>query len=262
MEEGQLQKNLDDLGSEVPPVDLVCFCGKKEHIPVPVGREKDEEIKEPMARDTEDAGEPEEKQLEPAYIEKTEEIDTMDRTGKDRFNLPRLVTVIIAVLIVAFLIWWIVVNRSIREKESTQKMTELVQKQRDAREAAEKKTPGPVVVDTVVGEEFVGEEVSERALEEEEEVPEPEPVQEKRPQVGVRYTIHVASFKDIVRAGQETEYLERIGFDVKVTEYEVKGEVWFRVYVGEFDTREEATQVKRELLEINRIGYARVVELE
>ena len=79
---------------------------------------------------------------------------------------------------------------------------------------------------------------------------------------GSYYSVHVASFRDIGRAGSETDYLEKNGYEALVKETTVKGEAWFRVYVGEFETREEATALKLKLLDLSRIGYARVVTLK
>jgi cell division protein FtsN len=47
-----------------------------------------------------------------------------------------------------------------------------------------------------------------------------------------------------------------------VIETVVSGQTWYRVYVGEFDTKEEAAAARLRLLDLPRIGYARVVVLE
>ena len=79
---------------------------------------------------------------------------------------------------------------------------------------------------------------------------------------GSYYAIHVASFKDISRAGTETDYLVENGYEVSVKEVDVKGESWYRVYVGEFDYREEAEAIRVQLGELRRIAYTRVVTLK
>jgi septal ring-binding cell division protein DamX len=79
---------------------------------------------------------------------------------------------------------------------------------------------------------------------------------------GSHYSIHVASFKEISRAGQETDYLEKNGYDTAVLEADVSGQKWFRVYAGEYGTREEADAARLRLLDLSRIGYAKIVLLK
>ena len=64
------------------------------------------------------------------------------------------------------------------------------------------------------------------------------------------------------RVEAEISYLERQGYDTRIVEAEVRGGVWYRVLVGEFSTREEADEARRELLALRRISYARVVKIE
>ena len=79
---------------------------------------------------------------------------------------------------------------------------------------------------------------------------------------GSYYSVHVASFREISRAGTETDYLEKKGFEALVISAEVKGQTWYRVYVGEFGAKEEAAAVRLQLLDLSRIGYAKVVTLK
>ncbi len=257
MKEGQLKKNLEDLGSDVPPVDLVCFCGGKKAVPAPEGGRR--ERKAPVEETVPDVTEEHEEREEPTYIEKTEEIETAESTGGGGVNLPRLITISAAVVIVGFLAWWVIINRSIKEKESTRKMTELVQKQRDAREAVDRKEAGAGTVDTVAEKESAGAKVVETVSAEGGETR--APIEVKKP-LKVYYTIHVHSFLEIERAEKAIEYLEGIGYEVSVVEKVIMGETWLRVYVGNFKTREDASQVRNELLALKRIGSARVVKLK
>jgi septal ring-binding cell division protein DamX len=64
------------------------------------------------------------------------------------------------------------------------------------------------------------------------------------------------------RVGTETDYLEKKGYQTTVREAQVKGKKWFRVYVGEYKTREEADKARLELLSDKRIGYAMIVKLK
>ncbi len=243
MDEGQLRKNLDEFAERDVMVDIVCFSSREEKALRPAD--------ELAARER-----PREEGVdqEPIYIEKMGEIEADERLGKKRFNLPRFITVVAAVIIVSFIVYWIAITRTIRERESTNRMTELVQKQRDAREAVDRQAPEGVVPDTAA----TGEEKPEVR---EEKTPEPEPPAAVSPP-GPLFAVHVASFKDMDRVGAEVSYLEKQGYETRVVEAEVRGAVWFRVLVGEYSTRGEADEVRQELLALRRITYARVVKIE
>lgn len=301
MEEGQLQQHLKELGSGAQTVDLICFCEAK-------GQEAAEK-KVPAKEEVTVSGEPEkgpeesfediEEIPEPEALEISEEIDAIDRPIRRGLNIGRLVIGVSIALIVVFIVWWYMVNRSIREKEETGKLTELVQKQQDVRdktqgremedgevpeETAEGEGAQGVAGETTEGETAVqeepaagdagqdqagtgeGEEASDAAGKEVTEQPaEAEQVPEETgtpaPE-GSYYSIHIASFRDMTRAGSETDYLEKSDFEVKVIETQVRGETWYRVYVGEFKTKEEAEKARRELLSLSRIGYAMIVTLK
>jgi cell division septation protein DedD len=162
MKEGQLQRSLDDLGPGVPPIDLICFCARGEAPAVaagaeeagagapaaavrrPVGEKVAERIEEPPPRDT---GE-----REPAFIEKTDEIEEPEETGRGKLNIPRIVTIAAAVVIIGFISWWVIIDRSIRGRRDADKRTELVQKQRSARDrtaGGEREGASGAVTDTV-----------------------------------------------------------------------------------------------------------------
>jgi len=257
MDEGQLKKNLEEFAGHDVMVDIVCFSSKEGV----AGRPEEEPVDEtpPPGQDRE---------YEPVYIEKMGEIETEEWEGKRRFNLPRFITIIAAVIVVSFIVYWVVITRTIRQRESSSRMTELVQKQRDAREAVEKRTPEEIVADTTAAEEQ-GADRSEAAEERaadiavipQEAAPKPEPPRKDIPS-GPRYAVHVASFKDIGRVGAEVSYLEKQGYETRVVEVEVKGTVWFRVLAGEFATREDADEARQELLALRRISYAKVVRIE
>lgn len=263
MGEGQLQRNLKDLGSGVPPVDLVCFCGRKEG--VVAGREKPVEAID-KAQATAGKGEGVEEDLEPVTIEKMEEVDAGDRPPRGRSRLPRIITIAAAIILVTFIVWWVLMNRTIREKEATQKMTELVQKQRDARKAVE----GKPVAEEPVEEDVEGTAVTGGAGTEEasRQVPPPEENEaetvtgekETAPPAGEYFTIHVASFRDIARAEREAAFLKGKGFDAKIVEFEIRSQTWFRILVGEFDTKEGAAEFIDELRPINRSEHSRIIK--
>lgn len=246
MDEGQLKKNLEEFAGRDVMVDIVCFSSKEERAGRPEGEPVVEEL--PPEQDRE---------FEPVYIEKMGEIETEEHEGKRRFNLPRFITVVAAVIIVSFIVYWVAITRTIRQRESSSRMTELVQKQRDAREAVEKRTPEKIAADTTA----LGEREADREAAQQEITPKPEPPQPEPPS-GPRYAVHVASFKDIGRVGAEVSYLEKQGYETRVVEIEAKGIVWFRVLVGGFATREDADEVRQELLALRRISYAQVVRIK
>jgi len=209
-------------------------------------------------------------------------------------NLPRLVTSVVVTVVVVFLVWWFMIHKSISEKEGESKTAELVQKQRDVKEMKDR-SQGEAA-STAVGEE-TGTDTGEREIvtaagdQEVDRIPEKpaeKPVEEKivddEPAVGEaaagqappiselgtatpapegsHYAVHVASFRETGRAGQETDYLEKKGHSAVVIATEVSGQTWYRVYVGEYRTREEAAAMRLQLLDLSRIGYARVVTLK
>jgi septal ring-binding cell division protein DamX len=293
MEEGQLKACLADLGADAPPLDLVCFCREKAHVAAAAGEagggeprrdepdeeEPEEEEPAPGRAFEEQPSEPagEEEMPQPAYIEKTEEIEEVKQQGRGGINLPRLLTVVIAVFVIVFAAWWIISVRSVRESDETRETSELVQKQREVQREKEEKPAALGTVDSIAsavtgGEPAPGEGTADVKQPEEpsgDRVPgdtapgrEPEAAEMKEAPGGKRYAVHTASFRNIERAYREIEYLEQNGHEARVVEAEVKGSKWFRVLVGEFATEEEAAKARIEILSLRRIGYAKVVEMK
>jgi len=293
MPEGQLQKNLKDLGTGLPPADLVCFgedggAAAEQTFMPPVrleGELKDKEAPEGKER-------PEE-EYQAAAIEKTADLESDGKRGGGGMNLPRLVTSVVAVLVVVFLVWWFMIHKSISNKESESRTAELVQKQRDVqamKDRSQEEGSARVTEEAGTGAvlQAAGESDSLKAATGESDI-EPlekpavespatggtgggtetvsaqavqEPVTVTPAPEGSHYSIHVASFKEIGRAGQETDYLEKNGYDTAVLEAEVNGQRWYRVYAGEYGTKEEAEAARLRLLDLSRIGYAKIVTLK
>jgi cell division protein FtsN len=301
MPEGQLQKNLADLGAGLPPADLVCFgedgaaaaaAGAAEETfmpPVP--------FDETQGGDEEPAqeGAVEEEEIEAAAIEKTADLESTGRRRGGGMNLPRLVTIVVVAFVVIFLGWWFIIHKSISNKEGDSRTAELVQKQRDVQEKqdrgqdeagvaadAEKEAPGDAeagtgaVIDKPEDDPAVEpvEKPAEKPADDKADETVTEPAEKESPPPvskpatvtpapeGSYYTVHVASFRDMSRAGSETDYLEKNGYEPIVIPADVKGETWYRVYVGEFGSKEEAAAERLKLLDLRRIGYARVVTLK
>ncbi len=256
MGEGQLGKNLEELSGHDVAVDVVCFSSTGA---AAAGPEEERATAKPPAE--------QQKEYEPVYIEKMGEIETEER-GRKRFNLPRFITIVAAVIVVSFIVYWVVITRTIRERESSSRMTELVQKQRNAREAVEKRATDTTAADTSAAggpmeetEDAKQEEQPAAAVAVERAAPKEEPPK-RETSAGPKYAVHVSSFKDIGRVGAEVSYLEKQGYETRVTEVDIKGVVWFRVLVGEYATREEADEARRALLALKRITYARVERIE
>lgn len=68
------------------------------------------------------------------------------------------------------------------------------------------------------------------------------------------YAIHYASFKTIKQAQEETSRLNSEGIDAFVNEAEVPGRgKWYRVYVGKFNTRQQASSAATDMKSKNQI---------
>jgi len=277
LEEGRLKELIELLKSEgVSHTELICYCEKeaeekvREEVVSPAGSQEGGE--EELSK-KEEVSETEHEE-EPAFLEKTSEVS--QEIEVKHSNLPKIITIIAAVAVVAFIGWWVVVNRSIKEKEATQRMSEIVQKKKESQiVSSQKKLSGEsseaAGVDTAVaakkpvisagGAEVVSKEKSPVAKE---KVPEEGKAggsdEEQIAKQGFFYTVHVASFRDISRAGKEVEYLERNGFEARVVDVVVKDQTWFRVLVGRFATKEKANRVKLKLKALKRIGYANVIK--
>ena len=304
MPEGQLQKNLGDLGSDLPPTDLVCFGDDGK-----VYSEEDVQLPDVLgdvpgedADEAKDEGQQDE-QYEAAAIEKTAELESDGKRRGGGMNLPRLVTSVVVIVVVVFLVWWFMIHKSISEKEGESKTAELVQKQRDVKEMKDRSQgeaaataveeemgtdTGEQGAGTDTGDQGTGTDTGDQEVDRTSEKPAEKPVEKKivddepaageaaagqAPSIsepvtvtpapeGSYYAVHVASFREIGRAGQETDYLEKKGHSAVVIATEVSGQTWYRVYVGEYRTREEAAAMRLQLLDLSRIGYARVVTLK
>jgi len=240
-----------------------------------------------VSRGTEEEGEEPEEDLEPGFIEKTVDIESEEEASKKGLSVLRIATIVAGVLVVAFISWWVLFHRSMEERDRSERIDQVVQQVKEAgKEVSTEKDTAGEEKDAGRPESGVGEAKSEgmeeqRGMEQppadsaetaastggpevkEAEAGEtgesPEAEGESESPAKELYSVHVASFKDITRAGREAEFFESEGYRAKVIEVEVKGEKWFRVLVGGYSSREEAGKARVELLSYSRIGYARVV---
>jgi septal ring-binding cell division protein DamX len=268
MGEGELQKNIKALGEEkIPPIELVCFCGKRAAAPTPAPRKIPEPAGEPAIAAPKETTAAKEEPLAIPQLEKYEELEPLDDVEperKPRFSVLRVVSVSMAILILAFVAWWAVINRTVSDKEPL-----------GATQGEVSRTAGGGVSSTA-GDTTAApaESLAAAASDTARAIPPPETAETAAtrtepkavdasgagiaPGQGV-YTIHVASFKEMSRAEVEKAYIEKNGYSVKIVEVEIKGEKWLRVLVGDFATEGEAGKTRLDLLGLNKIGYARVV---
>jgi len=251
LEDGELKKLIDTLKAEgVAHAEIVCFCEEEGS----GAKATPSEVEVSYDQETEEA----------RYVEKTLEVEEVEiETEEGHSRLPWIITSIVAVLIVVFVTWWFLNYQAIKQNEARQRLTEVVQKKSESRSAAMDKKAETENVTTVpdTTKEKDEESLPISGTAQKETKPEstvvlaPSTIEKQ----GYYYTVHVASFQDIQRAGREVEYLEKNGFDAFVVDAVVKDKTWFRVLVGRFATKDEADRVKLDLLELRRIGYARVI---
>ncbi len=76
------------------------------------------------------------------------------------------------------------------------------------------------------------------------------------------YMIHISSFQTSTRARDEVAFLESHEFPVFIVFLDLgpKGK-WYRVYAGPFQTREEATEVKKNLDAVPQVRFTRIATI-
>jgi hypothetical protein len=272
MNEGELQKNIKALGEEkIPSVELVCFCGKRAQAPAPISKRVLEPAGvEPAIAAPKETPERADEPLAIPLLEKAEELEPLadfEPEKKPRLNMLRVAVIAASTIILAFVVWWVVINRTVHEKEPLGT------------------TPGDVARTAAGGAAFRAQDSSAAPAESlaaaasdsslslppavttETAAPRTEPKAAVAEETGIApgqgvYTIHVASFKEASRAEVEKAYLEKNGFPARIVEVDIKGEKWLRILVGEFATETEASKTRLDLLGLNKVGYARVVTIE
>ncbi|MDD4857811.1 MAG: hypothetical protein PHD74_06865, partial [Candidatus Krumholzibacteria bacterium] len=146
MSEGELQRNLKVMGGEkVPPIELVCFCGKGAQAPVsgPAPAKPAESKVEPAKLSIEaPRGE---KMLPVIPAAKVAEEPIPSEAGKGpRVSMLRVAGIGIAILFAAFIIWWAAINRTVRESKGRGTPSPAVVESNN--EAGTAQRPGPAGV--------------------------------------------------------------------------------------------------------------------
>ncbi|MBD3178806.1 MAG: hypothetical protein GF417_03975 [Candidatus Latescibacteria bacterium] len=279
-QEGELQKSVSGLESAgVKTIETVCLCSGEGAEAVITGeaatpaeeQEEEDEAEEIMeeeeAEAVEEVAETGKETTEPAFIEKTEELDSGEREPEKKFDLFRLAAVIVGVLVVAFVVWWFMWGSIKKDDRSSEIASEAVRKMKDVREDL----PG----EDQLKEDGTGEQADEDVSREEDRQ-EPAGVSESagehKLEAGKQdisftepaeyYAVHVASFRDSSRALREKKYFEDLGYLADIREAEIKNQKWYRILIGRFDTAEEAGRKRIELKGVDRVGYARVRKVE
>jgi hypothetical protein len=74
-----------------------------------------------------------------------------------------------------------------------------------------------------------------------------------------KYLVHISSFRDVERAKEDAAYLLRNNFAgcVIPVDLDTKG-IWYRVYAGPLETRDDALQQKIMLDELPRVKFTRI----
>ncbi len=291
MSEGELQKNIKALGEEnMPPVELVCFCGKRapapSPAPTPAPRKAGEQAAPPPIVPPVETPAAAEEPIAVPMLEKAVDLEPLaeepvaEESGperKPRLSVLRVVSISAGILILAFIVWWAVMNRTIGEKQPAGRAPACDVAQvggeggfsggADSTSAPAETTAAPGIdgspaaqpSGTTEGAGPVG--TGSVAVETEKPGPAETAKPAAAPAQGV-YTIHVASFTETFRAENEKTYLEKNGFSARIVEVEIKGVKWLRIIVGEFATEDEAAKARLDLLGLNKVGYARVVTIE
>ncbi len=295
MSEGELQKNIKAFGEErIPPIELVCFCGKRAPAPAPAPRGESEPVAAPppIAAPLE-APAAREEPIEIPMLEKAADLEPLAdepvpeeprAERKARFSLLRVGSVSAGVLILAFIVWWALINRTVSEQQPAGRPPagEIARAGGEARlSGSADSTTAPVeslaaaLIDSSRAArasettEGAASRVAPSAVETAKPGPaegaRPSPAETAKPATALtpgKYTIHVASFTEAFRADNEKAYLDKSGFPARIVEVEIKGVKWLRVIVGEFATEDEAAKTRLDLLGLNKVGYARIVTVE
>ncbi len=269
--EGELERHVAALGAErAKSVELVCFCGRREEAPVAAAARPAPEAAREVPRielKREAAGD--EALPVPAGEPAGDVVrEAGEPGGGRRFSRLRILLAAGAVIVAAFVVWWLAMNRTVKDEVSPAGLPSAAVERPGA-------DTGAAPVDSGAAEEGAlaggGLDTAAAAADGADRQPspaergteeKPAPAAETARTGPAKYTIHVASFTDPVRAEAEKELLEKSGFSVRVVEVPIRGERWLRVFAGSYATTEEADGARLEILALKGHAYARIVEID
>jgi hypothetical protein len=233
----------------------------------------------------------------PAGPEWEEETGKVFQGSKSSISalLPRIITAVLGVFLIAFVAWWLYLTKSVRQQAETPARPV----ERVGAGPAPTQEGGMPAADTTAAEGGTGVDVAVGV----ETPPVPaqgdgggvvetprdagivtgagqvRPIPELQPPVssqvgrsvdGVRlftslrefagsYVIHISSFQTMKNAQEEALYLYGRGHPVLMTHVDLKEKgKWYRVYVGPFDTSQTADSEKIKLDEVPRVKFTRI----
>jgi cell division septation protein DedD len=211
----------------------------------------------------------------------------IDRRSGGSSMFPRLVITTITVLLVVFVAYWLYLTRSIREDvDGPMDLTEMAVPAQQAGPAA---GPGATADTTNTGSvAAVGDTAAtdtaktspEQTTASAEQTTTPPPAEptsrpatqptsqgapsllEQLSDYAGLYVIHVSSFRRHRDAESDAAYLQGRGYETIIAQVDLgeKG-IWYRVYVGPFETREEAGRIKIRLDENPRVRSTRLTRV-
>lgn len=187
--------------------------------------------------------------------------------------VPRIVVILLALSVIAFVSWWIWQDRSKGDDAGVA----------NTAESTSAPVSEPVPAESLV----VATEDATRAATTD-TIPRPVPAPPVRPaDTGGRtggtvlvdpsdilvmddlerrwkdwYAIHISSFQESIRAREEVSFLQSREFPVFIVFLDLgaKGK-WYRVYAGPFETREEAREVKKNLDAVAQVRFTRITKI-
>jgi hypothetical protein len=183
----------------------------------------------------------------------------------------RIVTPIVGICLIAFVVWWLYLTKAVREREQELAgapggavVTDQPAQPTDSTGAPSPATPPPATAseDTkaVTARETDSPDTTQRDVHT--QTTDGVKLAERLDDYANQYLVHVSSFRRLDRARDEALYL--MGWDYPVFLYRIdlggKG-IWYRVYVGPADTREEARAFKIKLDENPRIQSTRIARV-
>ena len=186
---------------------------------------------------------------------------------------------VIPVMLVALIFWWLFYTKSYREEDTQppDRETPAVAVMTDSTNTVTQ----PLSADTglTVAEEPAAQQVAEQDTQpvEAAETPRPrEQIAETTPEPAAgepavyeslevlagTYLIHISSFRKLENAEDDAHYLLGKGFKTCIVHIDLgsKG-IWYRVYCGPYDTRDDARGNKLELESLDRVKFARIAKV-